>query len=374
LAVVGYFIFQFFGIFNAVFVCVSLCLIDRLHFKEALALWLQAFFTLACASLALMLPMPKIWTFALMALMPTCLYVLWRVAQACQAQHSKRAWVLLIVFVFLAAIGLRDFIAVRWQSSGMDTSSYLPHAMFVFVLVMAGMIVNRYSLHFQQAKQLSEHLSEEVDKKEAQIKHAYELINEQTRENAMILERQRMMSDIHDGVGAQLVSLVNQTQKQAFNQDQVREQASAALDELRIAVDALQPSEGDLLLVLATLRYRLEPRLKACGIELIWVVEALPNIEQLGSHRVIQIQRIVYQAISNIIEHSKATQVVMSASLINEQIALTINDNGCGFDINTPRQNSVGLQSMAHRAKDIDAVLTITSGAKGTNITLTIAR
>jgi signal transduction histidine kinase len=345
-----------------------------LHFKEALALWLQAVFTLACASLALMLPMPKIWTFALMALMPTCLYVMWRVTQACQAQHSKRAWVLLIVFIFLAAIGLRDFIAVRWQSSGMDTSSYLPHAMFVFVLVMAGMIVNRYSLHFQQAKQLSEHLSEEVDKKEAQIKHAYELINEQTRENAMMLERQRMMSDIHDGVGAQLVSLVNQTQKQAFNQDQVREQASAALDELRIAVDALQPSEGDLLLVLATLRYRLEPRLKACGIELVWLVQALPNVEQLGSHRVIQIQRIVYQAISNIIEHSKATQVVMSASLVNEQIALSISDNGCGFDINTPRLSSVGLQSMAHRAKDIDAVLTITSGAKGTNITLTIAR
>ncbi len=64
------------------------------------------------------------------------------------------------------------------------------------------------------------------------------------------------MREIHDGVGAHLVLLLNMT-----------EQGSAASPVLlghiqqqaRMAVDAMQPVHGDLGTVLATMRYRLRP-------------------------------------------------------------------------------------------------------------------
>ncbi len=51
-----------------------------------------------------------------------------------------------------------------------------------------------------------------------------------------------------------------------------------ALDEMRMAVDSLQPAQDDLSTLLATLRYRLQPRLDAAGIELVWNVALIPTV------------------------------------------------------------------------------------------------
>jgi len=48
-----------------------------------------------------------------------------------------------------------------------------------------------------------------------------------------------------------------------------------------IAVDALEPTEGDLASVPGKRRYRLEPFLEAAGILLVWNVSDLPDIERL---------------------------------------------------------------------------------------------
>jgi signal transduction histidine kinase len=57
----------------------------------------------------------------------------------------------------------------------------------------------------------------------------------------------------------------------------VEEHVKLALDEMRMAVDSLQPTHDDLPTVLATLRYRLQPRLDAAGIELVWNVAVMPT-------------------------------------------------------------------------------------------------
>jgi len=44
------------------------------------------------------------------------------------------------------------------------------------------------------------------------------------------------------------------------------------LDDLKLTIDSMEPIEADLLLLLATLRFRLEPRLEGSGIALRWEV------------------------------------------------------------------------------------------------------
>ena len=64
---------------------------------------------------------------------------------------------------------------------------------------------------------------------------------------------------------------------------------------MRMAVDAWQPAHDDLVTVLATLRYRLQPRLQAAGIEVVWDVPELPALRQLAPHEVLQVQRTFWR-------------------------------------------------------------------------------
>jgi signal transduction histidine kinase len=80
-----------------------------------------------------------------------------------------------------------------------------------------------------------------------------------------------------------------------------------ALDEMRMAVDSLQPMHDDFVSVLAMLRYRLQPRLQAAGIEVVWDVAELPPLRQLSPQAVLQVQRILLEAFTNVLKHAHAS-------------------------------------------------------------------
>jgi signal transduction histidine kinase len=348
-------------------------LIGKLSRRMLIALWIMASITAVCAGAAQMYKLPWLWTACLALFAVPSFWTLFQMAQTYRQKQTLKALFLLLSIVFVIATGLRDFFVLRASDTALDNHAYLPASMFVFVVLMASLIIEQYNDSYLQAKRLAEHLNEEVSKKEHQIKLAYETMSAQMQQQAVLLERQRMMNDIHDGVGAQLVGLVNQAQQAEPNQTLLREQASAALDELRMAVDALQPSEGDLRLILATIRYRLEPRLGACGIALKWDVHALPIQAHLSSHRVLQIQRIIYQAVTNVIEHAHASEIRICASHRDPFITIDIQDNGQGFSHAPSERRGLGLDSMRQRAENIAAALTITSGGSGTCISLQLS-
>ncbi len=111
---------------------------------------------------------------------------------------------------------------------------------------------------------------------------AFDSLREQQHHQSVAIERQRIMREIHDGVGSQLVGLLNMvTRNAAPTCRRSKEHVQLALDEMRMAVDSLQPAHDDLATVLATLRYRLQSRLEAAGIEVIWEVAELPELREL---------------------------------------------------------------------------------------------
>ena len=102
-------------------------------------------------------------------------------------------------------------------------------------------------------------------------------------------------------------------ERDALPRQVLRDQVGTALDELRMAVDALQPVHGDLTTVLATLRYRLRPRLEAAGIAIDWQVDELPPIEGLTPTTVLQIQRVLQEAFTNAMRHAQAQRLWVRA-------------------------------------------------------------
>lgn len=83
-----------------------------------------------------------------------------------------------------------------------------------------------------------------------------------------------------------------------------RQHADAALDELRMAVDAMHNIEGDLPTLLASMRYRLQDRFNACGITLDWQIDDHLPQASVGPQQLVQVQRIVLESFTNILKHA----------------------------------------------------------------------
>jgi signal transduction histidine kinase len=143
---------------------------------------------------------------------------------------------------------------------------------------------------------------------------------------------------------------------------------------MRIAIDALQPRDGDLAAVLGALRYRLDEIIRASGVRLVWEVEELPEVGNLKPSTVFALQRIVLEAITNALKHSGAKLLRLSARACNGEVEIRIEDDGRGFD--TMRHAAgLGLANMRARARRIGARLDIQghTGA-GTIVRLSMPR
>jgi signal transduction histidine kinase len=115
--------------------------------------------------------------------------------------------------------------------------------------------------------------------------------------------------------------------------------------------------------VLATLRYRLQPRLEAAGLKVDWDVEALPSLPGLTPQKVLQVQRVLLEAFTNVIRHAQATTLTVWARSLQEppRLALEVRDDGVGFDLAAGAGPGLGLRSMRSRSEAIGGQLTLQS-------------
>jgi signal transduction histidine kinase len=214
-------------------------------------------------------------------------------------------------------------------------------------------------------------LEQRVAERDRELQDSYTRLKDINEEKAALAERARIMRDIHDGVGAQLVGLVSLLQTDIKRPEELREHAQSALDELRMAVDSLQPVEGSISTVLATLRYRLQARLKAAGIDVQWEVDDLPALENLTPSAVLQVQRILLEAFTNVIRHSQASVVQVRALHLlpgdgSQRISLCVDDNGQASKPDSASSSSGhGQSNMRWRAQAIGANLHIEQSPMG---------
>jgi PAS domain S-box-containing protein len=83
---------------------------------------------------------------------------------------------------------------------------------------------------------------------------------------------------------------------------------------------------------------------------------------------------VAREALQNAVRHGRAERIEMALHPRGEHLVLEIEDNGCGFDP-AAAGHGLGLRSMAHRARLLDAELEVASQrGEGTRMVLTIPR
>ncbi len=196
-------------------------------------------------------------------------------------------------------------------------------------------------------------------------------------------ERTRLSRELHDELGQQLTGL-----KLSFSWlgkrlkdgrapasesiDEMRQQLNDALSSVRRISTELRPLILDDLGFFEALswhcsefekRSNIKVLLNAPGAELI-------NTQELAT----AIFRIVQESLTNVARHAHATQVKIDLLAVDENLRLTISDNGQGM-LGESRPGGIGLVSMRERAIAIGATFSIISSRdKGTTIELTLER
>ena len=186
------------------------------------------------------------------------------------------------------------------------------------------------------------------------------------RSQERMSERGRILRNMHDGVGSHISSAMRQLQMEgagyAFaGRNEVLQTLRDGLDHLKLSIDAIHLAPGDVTALLANMRYRMGPRFAGMGIELQWDVELLPVCGRLDASAMNELQFMLFEALSNVLQHAKARvlRVEGHAPADVDKVFVRLIDDGCGFDPTTSTRN--GLASMRERALSIGAQLLITS-------------
>src|SRR5690606_33606667 len=130
---------------------------------------------------------------------------------------------------------------------------------------------------------------------------------------------------------------------------------------------SLEDYGGDLPLALGTWRERAGPQLRTAGLELIWQVRDVPALSGMGPAHVLDVLRIVQEAVTNAIKHANARRLWITTTHAREGIHLSICDDGPGFE---PRGPGNGIANMHRRAARLGANLSVERRDGRTCVTL----
>jgi hypothetical protein len=278
----------------------------------------------------------------------------WRALRGGSVQHRSVAAAVVINTV----VGLRDFYVFQvLQAYGENT--YLRYSSVLFGLALAFIVTLRFRAASWQVVTLNANLAQRVAHKETELANNYQRLAQGVQEQARSGERSRILRDMHDGVGSHISTAMRQLQSGRASGDEVLQTLRDSLDQLKLSIDAMHLPPGDITALLANLRYRLEPRLKACGIELEWAVDALEPVVGLDASAMRQLKFMLFEAISNVMQHAQASRLRVEAQQTSQGVRIGIVDNGCGFDTNQVARR--GLRLMQERAQAVGAQLQIHS-------------
>jgi signal transduction histidine kinase len=265
------------------------------------------------------------------------------------------------------AVPLEHDLAIAW-------------AVVVGIALSAWIFVRRFIVALDTAEALTVELEQRVEEKHAELEANYGRLRELERERAVARERERLMAEIHDGLGGQLVSTLAML-RGAAAQDDVEAAVQGALDDMRLVIQSLETGAGDLQGALATLRARLGPRLRQAGLQVDWPVEDVPAPPGFGPEKALDVMRIVQEAVANVLKHAGARTLRVRAGIDGaaepRRVVLRIEDDGGGMArAGAPAGASAGggrgLANMRRRAARLGGELEVSSGPAGTRVRLVL--
>ena len=200
-------------------------------------------------------------------------------------------------------------------------------------------------------------------------------------------ERRRISRELHDQIGQILTAIkmnlhtVQPVRSASEISCYVKDNIEAIDEALRLvrdlSVDLRPPVLDDFGLVTALCWY-VDRYTKRTGLEVDVVIELPDQNQRFSRHLETACFRIAQEALTNIVRHAQASQVLLQLVKDGNVLLLSIKDDGMGFDLESlrkraPRAATLGLISMQERAHAAGGAIEIESAiSNGTAIRFSV--
>ena len=249
----------------------------------------------------------------------------------------------------------------------------MPYAGLAVFAIFTGLLGQRMLAAMSAVEQLNSVLEARVAVATEELRRVEQARQALELANALEQERERMMREIHDGIGSNLVTALAVAERQAQPATTIATLRRSITD-LKLAVDSLEPVENDVTALLASFRHRLAPDLQRAGVACVWQVEACPPVAWLEATSALHVLRLMQEAVGNVLAHAGARSITFRARSADHAgaagVLVEIIDDGAGFRTDKGSSGR-GLANMAARANAIGARFACQShSGAGTTVSL----
>ncbi len=242
---------------------------------------------------------------------------------------------------------------------------------FIIVVVLGiGLLVIAYLLYYQQK------LKNSQQKQEFELKSVISKIETQNK-----LQEQRLgiSRDLHDNIGAQLTFIISSVDNIRYAFDITNEKlgnklstissfAKETIIELRDTIWAMNSNEISFDDLETRINNYIEKAKEAKDqISFSFDIDPVLKPQKLTSVQGMNIYRTIQEAVNNAVKYADAKVISINATQVENQLKITIQDNGIGFDEATIEKGN-GLQNMKKRIEEISGEFHLTSSNEGTKI------
>ena len=239
------------------------------------------------------------------------------------------------------------------------------------LLILLGFVITltfiAFGIYFHQ-KQKRERIKRELELKNQ--------LNKAELERKATEEKLRIARELHDNIGSHLTFIISSLDNVTYGakEDKVLEKLTGlcsfsreTLNELRNTIWAMKEEDStlhQLILKLSDLKHRLNNQMDNLNLQ---IHSNLDGTTHLTSAQLLNLYRIVQEAVQNSIKHAKAKKIIVTFEEQGDGFLMKIKDDGRGFDPqNCERGN--GLTNMELRCKEAGGSFSIQTDENGTTI------
>lgn len=255
------------------------------------------------------------------------------------------------VLALLIPQGIAMATAIYWRFD--MPAAALAIAMPVAALSLFSARVNRAGVAACRARREAEEMAQA-------LRLQQDRLLESEKQNAVLRERERLMRDIHDGLGGSLVSALASLQGHSGSAGDVEHTLQHCLEDLRIVVDSLEPTDGDLEAALVQLVFRWRERLDRTPTVLRIDAQPTPTLAWLGPSQALSIMRAVQELIGNAVRHGQPDTVTVALYKQGSWVRIDVSDDGVGMTRDGPPAGK-GLRFAEHRVATLGGRLKLSA-------------
>lgn len=287
-------------------------------------------------------------------------------------------------FALNLPLALHDSMMVSYRAN-IEGIYYSAYSFVGLLTIWMVLIFRRYTDSIAAVEAANVKLEQSLAEQARELNASNRRLREFEQQQALMQERQRMMREMHDGMGSSLITALRMVEHGELNADTMAQMLKECIDDLKLSIDSLTITNPDLPALLSTLRFRLEPRLNAAGIKLDWDIGDVPALPWLDAQSALHILRILQEVLANIIKHTRATRIAFATRVDDNHVEVVLDDNGGGsfrfapFDGDAPSHPAAtpgkrGLTNIINRARAIGARCVWTASDTGGIFVLSLPR